>query len=171
MIQASTSPLYTIIVSNDVTAAMMDGPGGVALTNESIEEAVAFRQTMGRVHKQFQDKGDWFFRTWNADQVKEGKGKAVAFHDASPEFLATEPNAWVLHPGDNWHGFGDLEDGYCMLDPIKVSVVTPGVADKGGLDQWGIPATLVTAYLHRRGVDVDKTTDFTILFLFSIGIT
>ena len=171
MMQASTSPLYTIIVSNDVTAAMMDGPGGVALTNESIEEAVAFRQTMGRVHKQFQDKGDWFFRTWNADQVKEGKGKAVAFHDASPEFLATEPNAWVLHPGENWHGFGDLEDGYCMLDPIKVSILTPGVADKGGLDKRGLPATLVTAYLHRRGVEVEKTTDFTILVLFSIGVT
>ena len=58
-----------------------------------------------------------------------------------------------------------------MLDPIKVSVVTPGVADKGGLDKRGIPATLLTAYLHRRGVEVEKTTDFTILFLFSIGIT
>jgi arginine decarboxylase len=172
MMQASTSPLYTIIVSNDVTAAMMDGPGGVALTTESIEEAVGFRQTMGRVHQQFQDRGEWFFNTWNPDQVKERKGgKAVAFSDASAEFLATEPGAWVLHPGEAWHGFGDLEDGYCMLDPIKVSIITPGVADKGGLDKRGIPATLVTAYLHRRGVEVEKTTDFTILVLFSIGIT
>ena len=80
-------------------------------------------------------------------------------------------DCWVLHPGADWHGFGDIEDGYCMLDPIKVSVVTPGVAVKGGLDKQGIPATLVTAYLHRRGVEVEKTTDFTILFLFSIGIT
>jgi arginine decarboxylase len=172
MMHASTSPLYTIIVSNDVTAAMMEGPGGIALTNESIEEAVAFRQTMGRVHRQFAQKKDWFFGTWNADKVKDGKGgKKVAFCDASPELLATEPDAWVLHPGDNWHGFGNLEDGFCMLDPIKVSIVTPGVADKGGLDKRGIPATLVTAYLHRRGVEVEKTTDFTILFLFSIGIT
>jgi arginine/lysine/ornithine decarboxylase len=172
MMHASTSPLYTIIVSNDITAAMMDGPGGVALTDESIQEAVAFRQTMGRVHRQFAQKKDWFFNTWNADKVRVGKGgKKVAFEDASADLLATEPDAWVLHPGDNWHGFGDLEDGYCMLDPIKVSVVTPGVADKGGLDKRGIPATLVTAYLHRRGVEVEKTTDFTILFLFSIGIT
>jgi arginine decarboxylase len=172
MMHASTSPLYTIIVSNDVTAAMMDGPGGVALTNESIVEAVAFRQTMGRVHRQFARRGNWFFNTWNADKVKAGKnGKKVAFEDASPEFLAREPAAWVLHPGEQWHGFGNLEDGFCMLDPIKVSVVTPGVADKGGLDKWGIPATLVTAYLHHRGVEVEKTTDFTILFLFSIGIT
>jgi arginine decarboxylase len=172
MMHASTSPLYPIIVSNDVTSAMMDGPGGLALTNESIEEAVAFRQTMGRVHREFREKGEWFFNTWNADTVKEGKGgRKVAFADASPEFLAREPDAWVLHPGDTWHGFGDLEDGYCMLDPIKVSIVTPGVADKGGLDKRGIPATLVTAYLHRRGVEVEKTTDFTILVLFSIGIT
>ena len=77
----------------------------------------------------------------------------------------------MLHPGETWHGFGDLEDGYCMLDPIKVSIVTPGVADEGGLDKSGIPASLVTSYLHYRGVEVEKTTDFTILFLFSIGIT
>jgi arginine decarboxylase len=172
MLHASTSPLYTIIVSNDITAAMMDGPGGIALTQESIDEAVAFRQTMGRVHREFAEHGDWFFNTWNPDEVKQGKnGKKVAFAAASPEFLASEPDAWVLHPGDAWHGFGDLEDGYCMLDPIKVSIVTPGVADTGGLAKRGIPATLVTAYLHRRGVEVEKTTDFTILVLFSIGIT
>jgi len=170
MMHASTSPFYPIIVSNDITTAMMDGPGGLALTSESIEEAVAFRQTMGRVHREFDKKGDWFFNTWNADVVKE-KGKKVHFADASPEFLTTEPDPWVLHPGEVWHGFGDLEDGYCMLDPIKVSIVTPGVAEKGGLDKRGIPATLITAYLHRRGVEVEKTTDFTILFLFSIGIT
>jgi len=172
MMHASTSPLYPIIVSNDVTAAMMEGPGGLALTDESIEEAVAFRQTMGRVHSQFKRKKDWFFNTWNADKVKGGKrGSRVAFEDASPEFLAHDPDPWILHPGETWHGFGKLEDGYCMLDPIKVSVVTPGVADKGGLEKRGIPATIVTAYLHRRGVEVEKTTDFTILFLFSIGIT
>jgi arginine/lysine/ornithine decarboxylase len=77
----------------------------------------------------------------------------------------------VLHPGETWHGFGDLEDDYCMLDPIKVSIVTPGVADQGGLERSGIPASLVTAYLHYRGVEVEKTTDFTILVLFSIGVT
>jgi arginine/lysine/ornithine decarboxylase len=171
MLHASTSPLYPIIVSNDITAAMMDGPGGPTLTTESIQEAVSFRQTMGRVRKQFADKNEWFFRTWNADTVKSAAGKKVAFEEADPQQLATDPQCWVLHPGDAWHGFGDLEDGYCMLDPIKVSIVTPGVAERGGLERSGIPANLVTAYLHCRGVEVEKTTDFTILFLFSIGIT
>ena len=172
MMHASTSPFYPIIVSNDVTAAMMEGPGGRALTDESIQEAVAFRQTMGRVQRQFENKNDWFFNTWNADTVKDPKsGKKIRFEDAPPDLLATDPTCWVLHPGADWHGFGDLDDDYCMLDPIKVSVVTPGVAAKGGLDKRGIPATLITAYLHRQGVEVEKTTDFTILFLFSIGIT
>lgn len=173
MMQASTSPLYPIIVSNDITAAMMDGPGGQTLTTESIQEAVAFRQTMGRVHREFAGKREWFFKTWNADTVRpqKKKGRKVRFEDASPEWLATEPDAWVLHPGETWHGFGKLEDDYCMLDPIKVSIITPGVLDKGGLDKRGIPASLVTSYLHHRGIEVEKTTDFTILFLFSIGIT
>ena len=172
MMQASTSPLYPIIVSNDITAAMMDGPGGRTLTDESIQEAVAFRQTMGRAHRQFAKKGEWFFKTWNAESVKaKGGRKKVRFEDADAQQLATDPQCWVLHPGEIWHGFGDLEDDYCMLDPIKVSIITPGVADKGGLDKRGVPATLVTAYLHVRGVEVEKTTDFTILVLFSIGIT
>jgi arginine decarboxylase len=172
MLHASTSPLYPIIVSNDITAAMMDGPGGPTLTNESIEEAVSFRQTIGRVHKQFADKGQWFFRSWNADTVRsKDSGRRIPFHEASAQQLCTDPECWVLHPGETWHGFGDLEDGFCMLDPIKVSIVTPGVADQGGLDKSGIPASLVTSYLHYRGVEVEKTTDFTILFLFSIGIT
>ncbi len=171
MMHASTSPLYPVIVSNDITAAMMDGPGGRALTTESIEEAVAFRQTMARVRRQFADKNEWFFNTWNADTVKDERGEHVPFEHASPEYLSSEPDPWILRPGDRWHGFGDIDDGYCMLDPIKVSVVTPGVAENGELGVAGIPATLVTAYLHHRGVEVEKTTDFTILFLFSIGIT
>jgi arginine decarboxylase len=172
MLHASTSPLYPIIVSNDITAAMMDGPGGPTLTTESINEAVSFRQTIGRVRRQFAEKGEWFFRAWNADTVRSSQsGRKTPFEDATAQQLATDPDCWVLHPGETWHGFGDLEDGYCMLDPIKVSIVTPGVADHGGLEQSGIPASLVTAYLHYRGVEVEKTTDFTILFLFSIGVT
>lgn len=172
MMHSSTSPFYPIIASNDVTAAMMDGPGGIALTTESIQEAVAFRQMFGRIRKDFAAKGEWFFSTWNADEVEDpATGERTAFELAPQRLLTTEPNCWVLHPEDSWHGFDSLENDYCMLDPIKVSVITPGVALDGSLEDRGIPATLVTAYLARRGIQVEKTTDFTILFLFSIGIT
>lgn len=172
MMHASTSPLYTIIASNDITTAMMDGRGGLTLTNESIQEAVAFRQTMGRLHAHFGKKDDWFFNTWNAEKVAvPGRRKRVAFHEAPAKVLTTDPNAWVMHPGDDWHGFDTLPDDYCMLDPIKVSIITPGVGMTGELGDSGIPATLITAYLDRHGIQVEKTTDFTVLFLFSFGIT
>jgi arginine decarboxylase len=169
---ASTSPQYAIITSNEISAAMMDGVGGLTLTTESIAEAVAFRKALCRAHRDAIANGDWMFRTWNADEVTNpATGKKVAFADAPDDLLITNPDCWVLHPGDAWHGFKDLEDGYCMLDPIKVSVVTPGLADDGSFEKMGIPATLVTAYLDQRGIEVEKTTDFTILFLFSIGVT
>lgn len=172
MMHASTSPQYAIIASNEVSAAMMQGVGGRTLTTESIAEAVAFRQAIRRIRRQLQANDDWFINTWNADHVTDpATGKRIPFEDAPESLLITDPNAWVLHPGDEWHGFHYIEDGYCMLDPIKVSVVTPGVALDGSMEKTGIPATLVTAYLDHRGIVVEKTTDFTILFLFSIGIT
>lgn len=172
MMHASTSPQYILIASNEISAAMMEGVGGHTLTTESITEAVAFRQALRRIWRQHQQQGDWFFSTWNADEVTDPTtGKRIAFEEAPEELLVTDPDCWVLHPGDNWHGFDDLEDDYCMLDPIKVSVVTPGVGTDGSWASRGIPAALVTAYLDHRGIEVEKTTDFTILFLFSIGIT
>ncbi|WP_035553105.1 Orn/Lys/Arg decarboxylase N-terminal domain-containing protein [Burkholderia sp. 9120] len=172
MMHASTSPQYAIIASNDIAAAMMDGPSGEALTGESIREAVAFRQTLARLHAEFQARGSWFFNAWQPDTVTDAEsGKTTPFHDADPERLARNPDAWVLHPGESWHGFADLEDGYCMLDPIKVSVVTPGMERDGTLAAEGIPASLLAAYLDAQGIVVEKTTDFTSLFLFSMGIT
>ena len=38
----STSPQYSIIASCDVAAAMMEPPGGTALVEESIAEALTY---------------------------------------------------------------------------------------------------------------------------------
>ena len=51
--QASTSPLYALIASNDVAAAMMDGPAGQAITQEVIDEAIACRLAVARVQREF----------------------------------------------------------------------------------------------------------------------
>ena len=171
MMQGSTSPFYPIIASNDVSASMMDGKGGEVLVEESIREAIAFRQTITRLWREHDDRGDWFFQTWNPTSVIDPQtGKQVAFEAASPDLLVKEPSCWVLRPGDEWHGF-DLEDNYCMLDPIKVSVVTPGVNVDGSIAEKGFPAALLTSFLDARGIVVEKTSDYAILFLFSLGIT
>ena len=170
--QASTSPLYALIASNDVAAAMMDGPAGQTLTQDVIDEAVACRLAVARVRLEFVAKGEWFFAPWNAEEVQDPKtGKRIPFHQASAELLATEPSCWVLHPGESWHGFEGLPDGWCMLDPIKFGIVCPGMKADGTLDQKGIPGDLVTAFLARHGMVPSRTTDHMVLFLFSVGIT
>ncbi|PYP97086.1 MAG: arginine decarboxylase [Gemmatimonadetes bacterium] len=170
--QASTSPLYALIASNEVAAAMMDGPGGQTLTQDVIEEAVACRLAVARVYQEFLSKKDWFFAPWNATDVKDPKtGKRIPFHEAPAKLLSTEPACWVLHPGEPWHGFDDIPDNWCMLDPIKFGIVCPGMKDDGQFDAQGIPADIVTAYLGRHGIVPSRTTDHMVLFLFSVGIT
>jgi lysine decarboxylase/arginine decarboxylase len=181
MMHASTSPLYAIIASNDVAAKMMEGQGGRLLTTESIEEAVAFRKAVARAAKEVgKAKGTressgkgWFFRCWQPDKVLDpARGKEVSFLDAPDELLVGSAEPWLLRSADAWHGFSGLPDGYAMLDPIKVTVLTPGMGDDGSLESWGIPATLVTAYLDQHAsIVVEKTQDFSVLFLFSMGVT
>lgn len=42
------------------------------------------------------------------------------------------------------------------LDPIKVTILTPGMKKDGTMDEFGIPASLVAKYLDERGIIVEK---------------
>jgi lysine decarboxylase/arginine decarboxylase len=173
MMHSSTSPLYTIIASNEISAAMME-ESGQFLTSQSLGEACEFRQNVWRYRRELAEKGQgWFFTTWNPTTVTDpANGETYDFADAPLELLTSEASVWTLRPGDEWHGYGDLEDDYALLDPIKVSVVTPGANTDGTLaDAGGIPAILLSSYLANKGIVCEKTADFTVLFLFSIGIT
>jgi len=175
MMHSSTSPLYPLMASLDVSSKMMDGAAGRVLTTESIEEAIRFRLTMARIYREVMRAGkqkDWWFGIWQPEMVTDPKSrKKILFADTSLDVLRDNPSAWVLHPDDGWHGFVGLPDNYCMLDPIKVTVVTPGVREDGSLGQWGIPAAVVVRFLQTRGIVNEKSGDYIILFLFSMGNT
>ena len=172
MMHATTSPLYAIAVSNDIGAAMMDGNSGKSLINEVVKEAVEFRQEIGKLYKKFSGENDWFFKPWNAEKVTDSKtGKTYNFEEAPLELLMTEQDCWIMHPEDKWHGFANLPENWAMLDPIKVSILAPGMGDDGELLDKGVPAALVSAYLAKYGIIPTRTTDFQVMFLFSMGIT
>jgi arginine decarboxylase len=143
MMYTSTSPQYSLIASTDVSSKMM-ADAGPALTDECIREAIAFRKAMVRLGRDLdaRKRGDWWFQPWQPDRV-DGK----PFLDADTDVLARSSDAWVLKPGDDWHGFGDLGGRYCMLDPIKVTTMTPGIA-RTESSSPGVSCLDRTAFLH-----------------------
>lgn len=172
LMHSTTSPLYAICASNDIAADMMDGNSGRSLTDEVIRESIDFRQSLAYLYKEFLNDDEWFFKPWNQEMVKDpATGKRYAFEDAPVELLMREQSCWVMHPEDKWHGFNDIPDNWAMLDPIKVSILAPGMGDDGKLLDTGVPAALVTAWLNHYGIVPTRTTDFQIMFLFSMGIT
>ena len=166
LMHTSTSPQYAIIASCDVAAAMMEPPGGKALVEESIFESLDFRRAMRKVHAEYGD--DWWFRVWGPDHlVEEGVGE-------TSDWILTGETASKRaskRSARNWHGFGDLAEGFNMLDPIKATIVTPGLDLNGKFAATGIPANIVTKFLVEHGVVVEKTGLYSFFIMFTIGIT
>ncbi len=155
LMHTSTSPQYAIIASCDVAAAMMEPPGGTALVEESIQEALDFRRAMRKVDKEFGK--DWWFKVWGPEKLAHsGVG---------------DREDWVLKANEKWHGFGNLAAGFNMLDPIKSTIITPGLDVSGKFAKTGIPASIVTKYLAEHGVVVEKTGLYSFFIMFTIGIT
>ena len=155
LMHTSTSPQYAIIASCDVAAAMMEAPGGPALVEESILESMDFRRAMRKVDDEFGK--DWWFQVWGPERMAlEGLGSS---------------DDWVLNASDNWHGFGNLAAGFNLLDPIKCTIITPGLGMSGEFAETGIPASIVTKFLVEHGVVVEKTGLYSFFIMFTIGIT
>ncbi|WP_446745635.1 Orn/Lys/Arg family decarboxylase [Silvibacterium acidisoli] len=174
MMHGTTSPFYPLVASLDVAAAMMDEPAGPTLMEETIEDAISFRKAMSSVAHRLraaENGGGWFFRLFQPDQVTDATGATHVFEEAPDHMLANDPSCWTLKPGEDWHGFRDedIADGYCMLDPTKVTILMPGVNAQGVVNDWGIPAAILTEFLDARRVEIARTGDYTVLVLFSVG--
>ncbi|WP_263410416.1 Orn/Lys/Arg family decarboxylase [Terriglobus tenax] len=176
MMHGTTSPFYPLIASLDVAAAMMDEPAGPTLMEDTIQDAISFRKAMSSVAHRLratEDNGDgWFFRLFQPESVTDPHtGETHLFEEAPDELLATNPSCWTLKPGHDWHGYqdADIADEYCMLDPTKVTILTPGVDAQGTVADWGIPGAILTEFLDSRRVEIARTGDYTVLVLFSVG--
>ena len=159
MMHTSTSPQYGIIASLDVASRMMEGPQGTALVDETVGEALTFRRELAANANQCAP-GDWCFRPWQPPDATAGT-----------QHEQLEPDRWVLRDGESWHGYGQIGDGHAMLDPIKVTILTPGITPEGKLERHGVPAMLVSRFLDEHGIVVEKTGAYSFLVLFSLGTT
>lgn len=149
MLHTSTSPFYPMVASTEMSAAMMRGTSGMFLMRSSLSLAMDFRYEIKKLHKQ--NSNGWFFDVWQ------------------PNELDHTPKCWPLKPSDSWHGFPEVDSDHLFLDPIKITILTPGIED-GELADFGIPASILAKYLEDHGIIVEKTGPYSLLFLFSVGI-
>jgi ornithine decarboxylase len=182
MLHASTSPFYPLWASLDVGAQMMKGRNGFHLWNEAIGTAIEMRKTLRKLAREFaseakKEEEKWFFDPFVPDVVSL-KGsphhpdtRNTPWEDIPADVLLKEKQCWEMKKGAAWHGYAHIEDGYAMVDPCKLELVTPGFDRKSGayLD-WGIPASVLAQFLRERGIVPEKNDLNTILFLVTPGI-
>lgn len=86
------------------------------------------------------------------------------------EKLATDSRYWELNPEDSWHGFSKIAKNQAMIDPMKITVVTPGVDIKHNkYTKTGIPGPVVAEFLMENHIIRAKNDLNSLLFLLTPG--
>lgn len=94
------------------------------------------------------------------------------FAKFSTDYLATHSECWNLTRNDNWHGFQKIADGQAMLDPLKITVITPGIdIKKAEYQKDGIPGPVVAEFLMKKRIIRAKDDLNSLLFLLTPGDT
>ncbi len=169
LMYGSTSPQYSMIASLDVATTMMDFSGR-QLMDDTLLKAIQFRKRMTKLYKEFEERGEWFFKLWQPEKVFY-KCEMVDFEKIPDEYLLENQSCWTLESDNNWHGFENIEENYVMLDPIKLTLKCPGINIDGIYEELGIPATIVSNYMIKKGIVNEKTDTYTLLYLHPIGTT
>jgi lysine decarboxylase/arginine decarboxylase len=157
-----------MIASLDVATQTM-ADNGETILGDIIREAIQLRRKIAGLERDSRRNGDWFFGMWQPHTVKY-HGGTVDFADCPTDYLMENQTPWVLNDRDKWHGFEDIEDDYVMLDPIKLTILTPGIDDNGKLlPTGGIPAAIVSNFLIKHNIVCEKTDYYSFLLLNSLG--
>lgn len=94
------------------------------------------------------------------------------YAEISTDELATNSKYWELNPQDNWHGFNEIAQGQAMIDPLKITVITPGIDVRNAKYQAnGIPGPVVAEFLMEKRIIRAKDDLNSLLFLLTPGDT
>jgi arginine/lysine/ornithine decarboxylase len=177
LINASTSPFYPLFASLDVNAKIHSGKAGEMLWDRCIELGIETRKKFREFVHHYTEHGNgpeeqWFFDPFVPDVVTIRDSKFtsdatdVRWEELPTEVIKHEQQCWNFHPEARWHGYSGYAPGYAMVDPNKLSLLTPGIERTTGeyLD-FGVPATVVANYLREQRVVAEKCDLNSILFL------
>jgi arginine/lysine/ornithine decarboxylase len=155
LMHTSTSPQYAIIASCDVSAAMMEPPGGTRLVEESIIEALDFRRAMRKVDDEWGK--DWWFKVWGPERLAP-EGMASATTGCCARTSAGTASATSRTASTSSIRSRRRSSTRASTCPAKFA-------------KTGIPASIVTRFLAEHGVIVEKTGLYSFFIMFTIGIT
>ena len=177
LIHASTSPFYPLFASLDVNAKIHEGKGGEMLWDGCIALGIEARKKIREFVHYYAANGkcpeeQWFFDPFVPDVVTIRDSKLtvdaqnVPWESLSTDVLKCEQQCWAFDPNAAWHGYAGYAEGYAMVDPNKLTLLTPGIDRKtGGYLDFGVPATVVANYLRSEGVVPEKCDLNSVLFL------
>ena len=162
----STSPFYPLFASLDVNAKVHEGKAGEMLWDRCIELGIEARKKLRQFGRYYRETGKgkeekWFFDPFVPDTV-DGR----AWEDFPTEELKRDQRCWNFHPKAKWHGYAGMAEGYAMVDPNKLMLLTPGIdRETGDYLDFGVPATVLANFLREQKVVPEKCDLNSILFL------
>ncbi|CDI41490.1 putative ornithine decarboxylase [Lactobacillus helveticus] len=111
---------------------------------------------------------------WRKKLLKQSK----LFKPLVPDNFAEIPTAnlmddakyWNMSKNDDWHGFRKMDNGEAMIDPLKITVRTPGIDVKNAkYEKTGIPGAVVAEFLMENHIIRAKNDLNSLLFLLTPG--
>ena len=126
---------------------MMDGPGGLALTQDASTKRWHAASAVARVRQELTGKEGLVLRA-----LERRRGQGPEDREARSRSTRRRPSCWPRTPPAGCctreragTGSSNIPDDWCMLDPIKFGIVCPGMKADGQLDDQGHPGR----YRHR----------------------
>ena len=177
LMYCSTSPFYPLFAALDVNAKIHAGKAGEMIWDGCIALGIEARKKLREFGRHYASTGrsaheKWFFDPFVPDVVTIKGSKLtkdatnVPWEDLPTDVLKREQQCWTFDPQGAWHGYKGYTQGYAMVDPNKLMLLTPGIDRKTGeyLD-FGVPATVVANYLREQRIVPEKCDLNSILFL------
>jgi arginine/lysine/ornithine decarboxylase len=177
LMNASTSPFYPLFASLEVNARIHEGKAGEMLWDRCIELGIEVRKKLRQFGSFYSQNGkttaeQWFFDPFVPDTVSITSSEFtdnvenVAWESLPTEVLKREQQCWQFDPSAKWHGYVGFADGYAMVDPNKLMLLTPGIDRRtGDYREFGVPATVVANFLREERIIPEKCDLNSILFL------
>ncbi|KRL90163.1 putative ornithine decarboxylase [Lactobacillus kalixensis] len=150
----TSSYSYPIYASLTVNAYLTSGKGNKIWWDQILRKGIKWRKDLLKKSK--------LFKPLVPDDYLE----------ISDDDLATNSKYWDLSKNDAWHGFTQMDPGEAMLDPLKITVITPGIDVKNArYEESGIPGAVVAKFLKEKHIIRAKDDLNSLLFLLTPGDT